>query len=294
MKREFLKGKRVSVLGALAIVMGLNLTARTMAAEPGEQEFITFCGICHTIGGGTLIGPDLSGVHDRRPQEWLEQFVQSSQSVVKNGDAYAVELFEKFNKIAMPDAAVPADKVKEILNFIKSRSAQPATTAAAAPTDAPAPARVATEEEILLGQNMFQGVTRLKNSGASCISCHYVKNDAIIGGGILAKELTDVFTRLGGNGVRAVLNSTPFPVMQAAYKGKALTENEIFVLLAFLEDAGKKQLFQHPKDYGTGLLLSGLVGAAVLLVIYSLLWLTRRKDSVNQRIFDRQVKSTWQ
>jgi cytochrome c2 len=312
MNREFRKNKRVSVLGTLTIVLGLSFSTQTLAAEPGEQEYTTFCGICHTIGGGTLIGPDLAGVHDRRPQEWLEKFVASSTSVIGSGDAYAVELFEKFNKITMPDATVPPEKIKEILNYIKIRAAQPApataaataspatatpadATAPAAPTAAPAaPIKVATEEDILLGQNLFEGTARLEKSGPSCVTCHHIKNDAIIGGGVLAKELTDVFTRLGGTGVRAVLNSTPFPVMQAAYKGKPLSEQEIFALLAFLEDAGAKHLFQHPKDYGTGLLLSGFIGAAVLLVLYSLIWLARKKDSVNQKIFDRQVKSTWE
>jgi len=304
MNREFLKSKRVSVLGTLTIALGLSFSAQTLAAEPGEQEYNTFCGICHTIGGGTLIGPDLAGVHDRLSQEWLEKFVASSTSVIGSGDAYAVELFEKFNKITMPDATVPPEKIKEILNYIKSRDSQPAPAAGATATPAtattteataaPAPVPEATEEDILLGQNLFEGSARLGKNGPSCVTCHHIKNDAIIGGGILAKELTDVFTRLGGTGVRAVLSSTPFPVMQAAYKNKPLSEREIFALLAFMEDAGEKHLFQNPRDYGTGLLLSGLIGAAVLLAIYSLIWLTRRKDSVNQQIFDRQVKSIWE
>ena len=294
MNREFQKRKQASVLGTLMIVFCLGHITQAGAAEPGEQEYNTFCGICHTIGGGVLIGPDLAGIHDRQSQEWLEQFVESSQTVINSGDAYATALYEKFNKIAMPDAPVPAEKVKDILNYILSKSAQPVASGAAAPAPAAEtpPERVATEEDILLGQNLFQGLVRFENNGASCISCHHVNNDAIIGGGILALELTQVFTKLGGNGVRAVLDNTPFPVMGVAYKDKALSENEVFALVSFLQRADDQHLFQKPKDYGTGLLLSGLIGTGVLLLFYSMLWLRRKKASVNQQIFDRQIKSS--
>jgi len=96
---------------------------------------------------------------------------------------------------------------------------------------------------------------------------------------------------MGGTGVRAILGKAPFPVMEAAYIDKALTDKEIFALVAFLQNADEQHAYKRPMDYGIGLLISGVIGAFILFGFYSLLWLRRRKDSVNQKIYDRQVKS---
>jgi hypothetical protein len=145
---------------------------------------------------------------------------------------------------------------------------------------------------VLLGQALFQGDRRLSNAGPTCNSCHEVTNDAVIGGGILAVELTTVFSRLGGPGVRAIIGSPPFPVMERAYRDKALTDEEVGALVAFLERADAEQALHQPRDYGIKLFGTGLFGAVILMGLYSVMWSGRRKGSVNQSIFDRQVRST--
>jgi len=270
------------------MVVWLGQVNNVLAAEPGQQLFQDHCSVCHSIGGGRLVGPDLAGVHDRRTQQWLEKFVKSSQSMVKGGDADAIAVFEKFNKTPMPDSVISGEQIKAVLVHIKSASGGAVNQPAAEPAPA---AKAASKEDIILGQKLFQGKTRFENAGPTCISCHDVKNDAVIGGGVLAKELTTVFSKMGGTGVRAILGSAPFPVMEIAYKDKALTEKEVTALVAFLQDADENQAYSNPRDYGMGLLLSGFIGAGFLFVFYSLLWLRRRKDSVNQSIYDRQVKS---
>lgn len=283
---------RLPALGALLMVVWLGPVQNSKAADSGEQVFQSICTGCHSIGGGRVVGPDLAGVHDRRSQEWLEKFVKSSQSLVKSGDADAIAIFEKFNRIPMPDSPITDGQIKDVLAYIKAAStADDSSGANEVQVTATEPEKVASKEDIIHGRNLFQGKVRFENAGPTCISCHDVKNDAVIGGGVLAKELTTVFSKMGGTGVRAILGSAPFPVMEIAYKGKALSDTEIFSLVAFLQDADEQHAYQHPRDYGTGLLLSGFIGAGVLLVFYSVLWLRRRKDSVNQKIYDRQVKS---
>ena len=133
----------------------------------------------------------------------------------------------------------------------------------------PAPAAVpASQEDIEKGRVMFQGATRFENGGAACNACHDVRNDAVIGGGILAAELTTVFSRMGGAGVKAILGQAPFPVMQAAYEDKPLTDEEVTALVAFLEYADSEEYNQLPRDYGIGLFLSGAVGAAAFFSVF--------------------------
>ncbi len=210
--------------------------------------------------------------------------------MINGGDPDANALYKKFNQIRMPDMSLTDGQITEVLVYIKAAGATTGTTGAQKP--AKKPQKVATKEDLTRGQNLFQGKLRFENNGPTCISCHNVTNDAVIGGGVLAKELTRVFSKMGGTGVRAILGRAPFPVMEAAYKDKPLTETEIFSLVTFLQDADEQHAYHNPRDYGKGLLLSGVIGAFILFVFYSLLWLRRRKDSVNQKIYDRQVKST--
>jgi len=87
------------------------------------------------------------------------------------------------------------------------------------------------------------------------------------------------------------VGSAPFPVMQAAYKDRALTEQEVAGLVAFLQYADSVEYQQLPRDYGLGLFLTGIAGAAVLFILFGTVWRGRRTGSVNQAIYDRQIKS---
>ena len=297
MVRDPVQSKRSLIMGALAFVVAIGVFQDGWTQESGEQVFQTTCFACHTIGGGRLVGPDLLSVHERRSQEWLESFVKSSQSMVSDGDVDAVALFEEFSRIPMPDAPVSEQQIRQVLSYIKSQSLiQSANTGASASAPAaaevPASEEPASEEDILTGQELFQGNLRLANGGPACNACHEVRNDAVIGGGILARELTTVFSRMGGAGVKAILGQAPFPVMQAAYENQSLTDNEVTALVAFLEYADSEQYNQLPRDYGIGLFLSGVVGAGILFGFFGFVWRGRKKESVNQAIYDRQVRST--
>jgi mono/diheme cytochrome c family protein len=302
----------------LALVLagiGLVSVRESRAQPPGEQEFQAFCVACHTIGGGRLVGPDLAGIHDRRSAQWLERFVASSQSVIGSGDPDAVAVFEEYSKLPMPDAPFSAEQIANVLSYIETRSAElaSASTAAAVPPPPPAGGETAlleqappataqvappaseqavaepSESDIHQGQDLFQGTIRLANGGPACNACHEVVNDAVIGGGILARELTTVFSRMGMPGVAAILGTPPFPVMQAAYEGKPLTADEVRSLVGFLQYADAQHFYHRPRAYGTGLLLSGTVGGAAFLGFFSLLWRGRKRRSVYQSIYDRQL-----
>lgn len=290
-KKWRISARRISALGVLAIAVWLGPVSDGRAQ--GKQIFQTHCAGCHSIGGGRLVGPDLAGIHAKRPQAWLERFVKSSQSMIKSGDADANAVFNEFNQFPMPDVAISDSQIREVLDYIKVTSAGAGTTGPSGVKAGEPPAEkvaTATKEDIFKGQEMFQGKVRFEQGGPACNACHNVNYPDVIGQGILAKELTTVFSKMGGTGVRAILGSAPFPVMEAAYKNKALTDVEIFSLVAFLQDADRRKP-QRPRDYGIGLFISGVIGAIVLFGFYSLLWLRRKKGSVNQAIYDRQVRS---
>ncbi len=273
------------ISAAAALLLLVGATPDRVRGQDGEAIFNTTCVACHTIGGGRLVGPDLAGVQDRRSEEWLIPFVQRSQSMIESGDPEAVALSEEYPGLIMPDWPLSDDEVRAVLRYI----AEGPGAGAAVPV---APVGPPTQENIDLGSHLFQGTTRLANGGPACNSCHEVSNDAVIGGGVLAIELTSVFTRLGGPGVRAIVGNSPFPVMQRAYQGRSLLPAEVDALVAFLQHADAEQAFHQPRDYGVGLLIAGLIGTSILLGLYALTWRGRRRGSVNADIYDRQVRST--
>jgi mono/diheme cytochrome c family protein len=275
------------MFGTLLVAGWLIGSPSVFAQETGKQIFQKSCAACHSIGAGPLVGPDLAGVNDRRPEDWLLKFTKSSQTLVKSGDKTAVALFKQFNNIPMPDQALSDDQIRKVLAHIKETGGSPA-----AGTDSAAPsAPSAQPDEIQRGQDLFEGKVRFANAGPSCNACHHVKSDVLLGGGILASELTLVFSRMGHAGVRAILGNTPFPVMQAAYAGKELSEKEISALVAFLQHADKEHARQMPKEWGWRMFSAGAGGVVVLLGIFSLAGRRRKKRCVNQDIYDRQVKS---
>jgi mono/diheme cytochrome c family protein len=257
--------------------------------DRGAAMFRSACAACHTIGGGRLVGPDLQGLHERRSELWIIAFVQRSQQVIASGDPVATALFKEYQEIVMPDQPFSDDEVREILAYIRRTKAFGAAPAAAT---AAVEVTGSTEEQVQLGRELFQGTTRLANGGPSCTSCHDVTDAAITGGGVLARELTTVVSRLGAPGVRAMIANPPFPVMQRAYRDHPLIEAEVTALVQFLGLVGAEQALHQPRGFGPRLFAAGVGGSVLLLLLYSLVWRRRLKGSVNQGIYDRQITST--
>ena len=154
-----------SLLATLAFVgsimiAGVLLHPDVAQAKTGEELFQSGCNACHTIGGGRLVGPDLLGVSERRSEEWLVEFVQHSQAMVEAGDPVAVALFEEHNKVPMPDQALTKAEILAVVEYAKTPHVAPGQPAAPEPDEL-------TEEDIVLGENLFQGSVRLSNGGPS-------------------------------------------------------------------------------------------------------------------------------
>jgi mono/diheme cytochrome c family protein len=285
-----------NLVGFLVVGGWLIGSQWAFAQESGKEIFQQRCAACHSIGGGRLVGPDLAGINNKRSEDWLVQFIKSSQALVNSGDKTAVALLEEY-KIPMPDQALSDTQIKAVLAHIKESeggsTASQETVAASAPA-ASAPAASVREphpEEIQLGQDLFEGKVRFANGGPSCNACHHVRSDALLGGGVLASELTLVFSRLGHAGVSALIGRSPFPVMQAAYAGKGFSEKEIGALVAFLQHVDKGQPNQMPKEWGWRIFSAGFGGVMVLAGIFSLAGRRHKSGPVNRDIYERQIKS---
>lgn len=99
----------------------ISVLSLAFTQEPdGRQLFQMHCSTCHTIGHGKLVGPDLLNIGKQRDNAWLKSFITSSQSLILKGDTAAVNLFNEYNKIIMPDQISLADKqIDAILAYIQ-------------------------------------------------------------------------------------------------------------------------------------------------------------------------------
>lgn len=102
--------------------------------DSGQILFKNYCAVCHTIEQ-QMIGPALAGVYEKNDLAWITAFIQNSQKVIQSGDAYAVQLYEQFNKTEMPAHDLSDNEVLAILAYVKYQTLNPPAASDVADTD---------------------------------------------------------------------------------------------------------------------------------------------------------------
>ena len=263
-----------SLLGALLAAGFLAGGADVAVAADGAALFEAKCAACHSVGEGPRVGPDLKGVVARRGKDG---------AILATVDPQKAGLGPN-----MPNLGVTQAEAEAIVAHLESRSAEGGQAPAQA---AKPPEREATAEEIDKGRGLFEGSVRFANGGPACNACHDASHAGVTGGGVLASDLTNSFSRAGAEGLAAIVASAPFPVMQVAYDGRAVTADEMRALAGFLKRVDEQSASHKPVSHGWRLLVGGVVGVIVLAGLFSLAGTGRKKRSVNQDIYDRQLKA---
>ena len=236
--------------------------------SPGEDLFARKCASCHTVGKGVRVGPDLKDVHKRRSRSWLESFVKAPSALLDT-DAEARNLLSEFKGVRMPDLGLSDADVKALVDLVTRCSAEPCNLAGKF-----TPATLATERDVALGRSYFLGLTPLKRGGAPCLSCHTVRGiGSAVPGGTMAKDLTNVFARLGDEGLDRALASPAFPLMNKVFTDHPVDPPEVFSLRAFLYKANLGGEPAREDSLSIGL-VSG-VDTIVVLVLLNAFWARR-------------------
>src|SRR5436190_16458718 len=116
---------------ALATIAGIwvalpdSANAAGTDADAGKQLFQEKCTACHTVGGGALVGPDLKGVTERRPRDWLEQWIAAPDAMIAKKDPYAIDLMHQFHDVPMPNQGLSSSDVSAVLAYLGAATAQP-------------------------------------------------------------------------------------------------------------------------------------------------------------------------
>lgn len=97
-------------------------------AAKGKELFQNNCASCHNVTGEKLIGPGLAGIETRRDEAWLIKWIKNPAAMIASGDAYAVKIFNEYNKVQMTAFAnFSDDDIKGILAYVKEANAAPVT-----------------------------------------------------------------------------------------------------------------------------------------------------------------------
>jgi mono/diheme cytochrome c family protein len=109
-------------------------------AQDGKALFSANCASCHAVNK-KLTGPALAGVEDRWPEKKnLYAWIKNSAAFLKTGDAYANNLYNEYNKVAMNNFPGLSDAdIDAILAYIKTVPAPGAAPAGGAAAGAAAP-----------------------------------------------------------------------------------------------------------------------------------------------------------
>jgi len=275
---------RIGLL-AISACACLGGPAVTQAQVPADY-FRQNCSVCHTVGKGRLIGPDLEGVTKRKDRAWLIKFLQSPQAMIDSGDPYAAQLLKDAHGIAMPHVAgMTPDLASALLDLIEGApSPAKSELAGVAISDRPF-----TANDVVTGEEFFLGERPLAKGGPACVSCHTLGTIGGLGGGRLGPDLTQVFDRLGGRkGLGAWLSAPPTQTMQSIFRNHALQPDEILPLLAVIDDASNRS---RPADTSSmaKVVLFGFSGMLVGLALLQLAWRGRFR-SVRRTIVRAQVR----
>jgi mono/diheme cytochrome c family protein len=269
-----------------SLALSLILCSSLWAQVPADY-YKQNCASCHTIGGGRLTGPDLKNVSERQARDWLVTWMLDPEGILKSGDPYAAKLQKEARGAVMtrspgitrPLAIALLDLIDEESKLEKSQFAGTQISD-----------RPLLPEDIDEGRALFLGATKLKNGGPSCIGCHTVNSMSGLGGGRLGLNLTRAYARLEGRkGLSAWLVSPPSLMMNPIFKEYPIDEEEVLPLVAFLKDETEKD---EPENSTAmiNFLLYGIGGAAVLLVLFDLIWNRRfravRQPMVNESYHD--------
>jgi mono/diheme cytochrome c family protein len=229
---------KLALIGALTLWTGPGALAQKPPDEPDPHVdlFARKCGSCHTVGKGLRVGPDLKGVLERRERAWIERFVKAPSAML-DSDQAARGLVAQFNGVRMPDLGLAEADVRGLVDLLARCSKEECDLAGKFVA-----VSTATPADFERGRALFQGHQSLSGGALPCHSCHTVRGaGGPVAGGTLAKDLTNVYARLGDQGLDAALKAPAFPVMNKIFGLYPLSADEAFALRAFLWDSNRKQ-----------------------------------------------------
>lgn len=271
-----LRNRRLRQTVTALVLAGWPTVQAAAPQNPPSEESIRFfklnCTSCHTIGGGRLTGPDLKDVSTRAERDWLVGFILDPKGTIDSGDPYGQALLRDSRGVYMtPVPGMTKELAGKLLDLIAAESLlEESQFAGLELSDRPL-----TDADSARGRELFVGTQAIASGSPACVSCHAVTGLSAFGGGRLGPDLTSAYARLEGRkALGAWLASPPSAVMQPLFMKRPLESEEILALIAFLKESAESGVTEA-KSQVLGFVLSGIGLAALLMVLFDVLWRDR-------------------
>ncbi|GLK56607.1 protein SCO1/2 [Methylopila capsulata] len=86
----------------------------------GQSLFLKLCASCHTVGLGPRIGPDLTGLLQRRDRRWAARYLADPEALRAERDPTAIQLAESFAPARMPTLGLSEGDIEDLMAFIET------------------------------------------------------------------------------------------------------------------------------------------------------------------------------
>ena len=88
----------------------------------GEDIYRFRCASCHSLGKEDGLGPGLQGVTKMRENAWLSRWIKEPDKMLAEKDPIAIDLYNRYNKILMPNLRLNDADVKAVIDYIEENS----------------------------------------------------------------------------------------------------------------------------------------------------------------------------
>ena len=96
----------------------------------GKQLFNQHCAACHKMDR-KLVGPPLQDVVELQGRDWTKEWIYNSKALIDSGDDHAVEIWEEYNRAAMPAYNfLPDEELEDIVEYLAQYKTKKAEAAA--------------------------------------------------------------------------------------------------------------------------------------------------------------------
>jgi len=126
-----LTAKMLSLCFALLLAFSTSLTAQEGDPAKGKSLYNSNCAACHKLDK-PMTGPALRNVEARLADEqgldraWLSAWIRNSAALIKDGDAYAVKIYNEYNQTAMTAFPQLSDQdISDILAYTAAPKLEP-------------------------------------------------------------------------------------------------------------------------------------------------------------------------
>jgi mono/diheme cytochrome c family protein len=87
-------------------------------AKQGEAKYKMLCTACH-MAGQRFIGPDLTGVFERRSPEWVMNMILNPDEMIRQ-DPIAKALLQEYNNAMMTNQNLSEEEARAIAEYLRT------------------------------------------------------------------------------------------------------------------------------------------------------------------------------